>query len=103
MIRLYSKLGHCKNHLGDLYGIMNFLNPSLLGDAKAFEARFAKPIQRERDARAKAHLRTLIAPFVLRRRKNKVLRELPPRTEITLRVEPEAEERAFRRRCGARR
>jgi SNF2 family DNA or RNA helicase len=37
----------------------------------------------------------LIAPFVLRRRKSEVLRELPPRTEITLRVEPEAEERAF--------
>jgi hypothetical protein len=84
-----------ENHLGDLYGIMSFLNPGLLGDARHFDARFAKPIQREGDARAREHLRRLIAPFVLRRRKSEVLRELPPRTEITLRVDPDPAEQAF--------
>ncbi len=84
-----------ENHLGDLYGIMSFLNPGLLGDPKHFEERFAKPIQREGDARAREHLRRLIGPFMLRRRKSEVLRELPPRTEITLRVEPDAAEQAF--------
>jgi SNF2 family DNA or RNA helicase len=84
-----------ENHLGDLHGLMSFLNPGLLGDAKQFETRFGKPIQRERDSKANDQLRKLIGPFVLRRRKSEVLRELPPRTEITLRVEPEASEQAF--------
>ena len=39
-----------ENHLGDLHGIMSFLNPGLLGSAKHFEQRFGKPIQREVDA-----------------------------------------------------
>jgi hypothetical protein len=84
-----------ENHLGDLHGIMGFLNPGLLGSAKHFEQRFGKPIQRDGDARAAEQLRGLIAPFVLRRRKSEVLRELPPRTEITLRVEPGEHEQAF--------
>ncbi|MEY4581959.1 MAG: hypothetical protein RL701_6662, partial [Pseudomonadota bacterium] len=84
-----------ENHLGDLYGIMHFLNPGLLGDTKHFETRFGKPIQRENDPVAHRQLRALIAPFMLRRRKSEVLRELPSRTEITLRIEPEASERAF--------
>jgi SNF2 family DNA or RNA helicase len=84
-----------ENHLGDLHGIMSFLNPGLLGTAKQFEIRFGKPIQRALDPTASAQLRNLIAPFVLRRRKAEVLRELPARTEITLRVEPEPSEQAF--------
>jgi SNF2 family DNA or RNA helicase len=84
-----------ENHLGDLHGIMGFLNPGLLGSAKHFEQRFGKPIQREGDTRAAEQLRALIAPFVLRRRKSEVLRELPPRTEITLRIEPSTHEQAF--------
>lgn len=84
-----------ENHLGDLHSIMHFLNPGLLGSAKAFEARFGKPIQRDRDSQTRDRLRALIAPFLLRRRKAEVLRELPARTEITLRVEPESAEQAF--------
>jgi hypothetical protein len=84
-----------ENHLGDLHGIMSFLNPGLLGSAKHFEQRFGKPIQRDADARAAEQLRSVIAPFMLRRRKSEVLRELPPRTEITLRIEPDEREQAF--------
>jgi SNF2 family DNA or RNA helicase len=44
-----------ENHLGELWSIMNFLNPALLGTAKAFEDRFAKPIARGSDPRAAKH------------------------------------------------
>ncbi|MCG5051529.1 MAG: DEAD/DEAH box helicase [Myxococcales bacterium] len=84
-----------ENHLGDLFSLMNIANPGLLGDAKAFEDRFAKPIQRDDDREARRNLQTLIAPFILRRRKSEVLTELPPRTEIVLEVEPSAAESAF--------
>lgn len=84
-----------ENHLGDLYSLMSIANPGLLGTAKDFESRFAKPIQKERDELARKGLQALLSPFVLRRRKAQVLRELPPRTEIVYEVEPGPEERAF--------
>lgn len=84
-----------ENHLGDLYSLMNIANPGLLGSAKEFEERFGKPIQREGDQVAREALLAVISPFVLRRRKGDVLKELPSRTEILHEVEPEAPERAF--------
>jgi hypothetical protein len=84
-----------ENHLGELYSLMRFLNPGLLGTAKQFEGRFAKPIQRDADRAASRLLRRLIKPFVLRRKKSEVLDDLPPKTVITLRIEPSAEERAL--------
>jgi hypothetical protein len=84
-----------ENHLGDLWSIMNFLNPGLLGSAKAFEERFTKPIARDADARAARTLKRLIRPFVLRRRKSEVLEDLPPKTVVTLHVEPSEAERAL--------
>ena len=84
-----------ENHLGDLYSLMTLLNPGLLGSSKHFEERYARPIQQGQDADASQALRTLIAPFVLRRRKRDVLKELPPRTEVVLEVEPGEAERAF--------
>lgn len=84
-----------ENHLGDLFSIMSIANPGLLGSAKSFEARFAKPIQKEGDQVARQGLQALISPFVLRRRKAQVLRELPARTEIVYEVEVGPEERAF--------
>jgi SNF2 family DNA or RNA helicase len=84
-----------ENHLGDLYSLMRFLNPGLLGSAQQFEKRFAKPMQRDGDRAAGQLLKRLIKPFMLRRKKSEVLDDLPPKTEITLRVEPSAEERAL--------
>ncbi|MDZ4694609.1 MAG: DEAD/DEAH box helicase [Deltaproteobacteria bacterium] len=84
-----------ENHLGDLYSLLNVANPGLLGTPKQFEDRFAKPIQRDGDAQARQLLRTLISPFILRRRKAEVLEDLPERTEITIVVQPDDKERAF--------
>jgi superfamily II DNA or RNA helicase len=84
-----------ENRLSDLWSLMQLLNPGLLGSAQRFAERFANPIERQRDERARARLRRLVSPFLLRRTKAQVLSELPPRTEIVQRIEPGAEERAF--------
>lgn len=84
-----------ENRLADLWSLMNLLNPGLLGSANRFAERFGHAIERGRDAAARARLRRLVAPFLLRRTKAQVLTDLPPRTEIVHRVEPTAEERAF--------
>jgi SNF2 family DNA or RNA helicase len=84
-----------ENRLADLWSIMNLLNPGLLGSASRFAERFGNPIERQRNEAARARLRRLVSPFLLRRTKAQVLADLPPRTEIVQRIEPEAEERAF--------
>ncbi len=84
-----------ENHLGELWSIMTFLNPGLLGSAKSFETRFVKPIQRDNDEQATRLLKRLVRPFILRRKKNEVLDDLPEKTTITLRVEASPEERAL--------
>jgi superfamily II DNA or RNA helicase len=84
-----------ENHVGELWSIMNFLNPGLLGSSKSFEERFGRPIQRDGDRQAAQLLRRLVRPFVLRRKKSEVLDDLPEKTVITLRVEPSEAERAL--------
>jgi len=83
-----------ENRLAELWSIMRFCNPGLLGTLTRFNTRFAGPIERDRDREAQHLLRRLIAPFVLRRTKGQVLQELPPRTELTLTVTPESAEAA---------
>jgi superfamily II DNA or RNA helicase len=84
-----------ENRLADLWSIMNLVNPGLLGSSNRFAERFGNPIERQRDNGARARLRRLVGPFLLRRTKEQVLTDLPPRTEIVQRIEPNDEERAF--------
>ena len=80
-----------QNHLGELWNLFNFCNPGLLGTLPQFTDRYVKtdlPAQ-------KNHLKKLITPFILRRTKNKVLDELPPKTEITHAVVLSEKEMAF--------
>ncbi|MBF0629970.1 MAG: ATP-dependent helicase [Magnetococcales bacterium] len=84
-----------ENHLGELWNLFQFINPGLLGRLEVFNERFAAPIERQGDKNAQKRLRKLIQPFLLRRTKNQVLEELPPRTEVTLNVEMSPEETAF--------
>ena len=84
-----------ENHLGELWNLFRFINPGLLGSLEHFNQRFATPIERDQDARARHRLRKLIQPFILRRLKSEVLEALPPRTEILRRVELGAEEMAL--------
>jgi superfamily II DNA or RNA helicase len=82
-----------ENHLGELWNIFRFLNPHYLGSIDSFNRRFAGPIERgDDDAREK--LKRVIKPFILRRRKEQVMKELPPKTEVILRVDLNEEERA---------
>ena len=84
-----------ENRLDELWMLFRFLNPGLLGSRERFNDRFAVPIERRADARARDRLKRLIAPFVLRRTKASVLSELPERTDIVLTVAPSPAERAF--------
>lgn len=84
-----------ENHLGELWNLFNFINPGLLGTSQSFQERYASPIEKYKNKDAQNSLRKLIQPFILRRRKNDVLEELPSKTEITLSVELSTEERAF--------
>jgi SNF2 family DNA or RNA helicase len=84
-----------ENHLGELWNLFRFINPGLLGSLDSFNQRFANPIERDRDESAREALRRLIQPFILRRTKDQVLKELPSRTEVTLQVELSEAEMAF--------
>ena len=88
-----------ENHLGELWNLFRFINPGLLGSADQFQLRFAGPIEKAQDKRAeagaRARLRRLTQPFILRRTKAQVLTELPPRTEIVVPVELTQEESAL--------
>jgi SNF2 family DNA or RNA helicase len=84
-----------ENHLGELWNLFNFINAGLLGTYKQFNTRFGIPIEKHGDRAARRQLKKLIRPFMLRRIKSQVLDELPPRTEITLRVEMKKSEMAF--------
>ncbi len=83
-----------ENNLGELWNLFRFLNPGLLGSLDGFTRRFAVPIEKYGNKGAAARLKKLVRPFLLRRTKDQVLSELPPKTEIVLRVEMTREERA---------
>ncbi|HEV3192151.1 MAG TPA: DEAD/DEAH box helicase [Polyangiaceae bacterium] len=82
-----------ENRLEELWSIMHFANPGLLGGRNDFQERYAGPIANG-DASAVARLRGKIRPFVLRRTKREVLPELPPRTDSILHVELDESERS---------
>ena len=84
-----------ENHLGELWSLYNFINPGLLGSINHFQEKFGVPIDKNGDRDKKTHLRKIIQPFILRRKKNDVLDDLPPKTEITLSVNLSEGERAF--------
>jgi superfamily II DNA or RNA helicase len=82
-----------ENRLEELWSVMRFANPGLLGSRGDFDERYAQPIANGNAGQA-ARLRAKIRPFVLRRMKRDVLPELPPRTEAVLHVELDDDERA---------
>ncbi len=84
-----------ENHLAELWTLFRFINPGLLGSLDHFNKRFILPIEQHHDAAARKRLKKLLTPFILRRLKSEVLSELPPRTDVTLRVEMGHEESAL--------
>jgi len=67
-----------ENSLTDLWTQMNFTNPGLLGSLIYFKKEFSRPIEKAGDTTQEAKLKALIKPFILRRTKEMVARELPP-------------------------
>ena len=99
-----SLLLNCKNRLAlsgtplqnntfDLYAQMNFLNPGMLGSREFFMSEFATPIDKFREDEVKQQLRKLTYPFLLRRTKEQVAKDLPEKTETILYCEMGAEQR----------
>ncbi|WPC04214.1 DEAD/DEAH box helicase [Pseudomonas benzenivorans] len=76
-----------ENHLGELWSLFNCLMPGWLGDSKSFTRDYRTPIEKQANGQRLAHLHGRIKPFLLRRTKEQVARELPPKTEITHWVE----------------
>ncbi len=81
-----------ENRLDELWTLFNFLNPGLLGSYYRFKQMFVIPIEGNQDKEASQRLRKLIRPFILRRLKTEVLKELPEKTEIILQVEMSRDE-----------
>lgn len=76
-----------ENHLGELWSLFHFLMPGLLGDAKQFRLWFRTPIEKHADLDRRQLLAKRVKPFMLRRTKNQVANELPPKTEMTRSIE----------------
>lgn len=76
-----------ENHLGELWSLMNFLVPGFLGTEDAFNKRFRTPIEKEGDLDRNAMLKQRVAPLILRRTKDQVAKELPPKTELVHLIE----------------
>ncbi|MDH5493145.1 MAG: DEAD/DEAH box helicase, partial [Myxococcales bacterium] len=84
-----------ENHLGELWSLFGILLPGLLGPWPRFRRRFALPIEEDGNAARRAGLVRVLSPFLLRRTKAQVARELPPRTDVIQPVELSADEMAL--------
>ncbi|MBP6430256.1 MAG: DEAD/DEAH box helicase family protein [Ferruginibacter sp.] len=82
-----------QNNTFDIFAQMNFLNPGLLGSMEFFRNEFATPIDKFGEMEQKEHLRKLLYPFILRRTKEQVAKDLPEKTETILFCEMEKEQR----------
>lgn len=82
-----------ENHMGELWSLFHFMMPGLLGDQKSFQRLFRTPIEKHENQERRHHLNRRIAPFLLRRTKDKVVQELPEKVEMIRHVELEGGQR----------
>lgn len=82
-----------QNNTFDIFAQMNFLNPGMLGSMDFFRQEFAIPIDKFGEQDRKDHLRKLLYPFILRRTKEQVAKDLPEKTETILFCEMEKDQR----------
>ncbi len=71
-----------ENNLQELWTLYDWLIPGLLGDRKAFTARYRKPIEQQGDRARQRELSARVRPFLLRRTKEEAASDLPPKTVI---------------------
>ncbi len=81
-----------ENSLTDLWSLMDFLMPGLLGTSEAFAATYRRPIESGGDGAKAAALARRVGPLILRRTKHDVAKELPPKTEILHTIQLEGEQ-----------
>jgi superfamily II DNA or RNA helicase len=84
-----------ENNLGELYSLFRFLNPSMFGSIDQFNMHYATPIQKEGKKNALEELKKKIYPFILRRLKQDVLKDLPDKIEQVLYVEMSDPQKQF--------
>ncbi|GAA4742051.1 DEAD/DEAH box helicase [Flavisolibacter ginsenosidimutans] len=82
-----------QNNTFDIYAQMNFLNPGMLGSVEFFRQEFAIPIDKFGEQEQKEHLKKVLYPFILRRTKEQVAKDLPDKTETVLFCEMDDEQR----------
>ncbi len=82
-----------QNNTFDIFAQMNFLNPGMLGTMEFFRQEFAIPIDKFGEKEQKNHLRKILYPFILRRTKEQVAKDLPAKTETILFCEMGDEQR----------
>jgi non-specific serine/threonine protein kinase len=73
-----------QNNTFDIYAQMNFLNPGMLGSVEFFKHNFSMPIDKFDEKEQKEHLRKSVFPFILRRTKEQVAKDLPEKQEMVL-------------------
>ncbi|MCX8019681.1 MAG: SNF2 family helicase [Chitinophagaceae bacterium] len=84
-----------QNNTFDLYAQMHFLNPGMLGSLEYFRQEFAIPIDKFGEEDRKEHLKKIVYPFILRRTKEQVAKDLPEKQEMILYCEMEEEQRSI--------
>ncbi len=84
-----------QNNTFDIFAQMNFLNPGMLGSMEFFRQEFSIPIDKLGEQDRKEHLKKILYPFILRRTKEQVAKDLPDKTETILYCEMEDEQRSI--------
>jgi SNF2 family DNA or RNA helicase len=84
-----------ENHLGDLWSLFNFVQPGLLGERRQFQRLYRTPIENGGDVKRAAALSRRVQPFLLRRTKDAVARDLPPKVQIVEAIELDERQRDF--------
>ncbi|HDL07267.1 MAG TPA: DEAD/DEAH box helicase, partial [Desulfobacteraceae bacterium] len=84
-----------ENNLGELYSLFRFLNPAMFRSINDFNKNYVIPIQKEDDKDALHELKKKIYPFILRRLKQDVLKDLPDKIEQTLFIDMSDDQKTF--------
>jgi superfamily II DNA or RNA helicase len=84
-----------ENHLGELWSLFDFVQPGLLGQRSQFQRHYRTPIENGGDTKRAAALSRRIQPFLLRRTKDAVARDLPPKIQIVEPIELDERQRDF--------
>jgi len=82
-----------ENHLGELWALFHFLMPGFLGSREQFRQLYRTPIERHADDERQKQLVKRVRPFILRRTKSEVAKELPPKTETVVSIDLEGAQR----------